>query len=88
MPLTPEELLDRIACLKRDRPTGWRMLVRQYVRTLRSMVDPDDPEAHLTIGQFPESIGRRHFPAGRGLIPFWNQPIPRPEYSTDEEFEL
>lgn len=88
MPLTPEELMDRIACLKRDKPAGWRLLVRQHVAMLRNLVDPDDPEARLTIALFPESIGRRHFPVGRGMIPFWNQPLPRPEYSTDEEFEV
>ena len=86
MPLTPDELIDLIACLKRDKPKDWRKLMRSYFLILRDMLDPDDPETHATLSQFSESIGRKYFPKGRGMIPFWNQPLPKPEYGTDTEF--
>jgi len=88
MPLTPEELLDAIAVLKRDKPAGWRALARSYIADLRDLTDPDDPESRDTMSDFPERVGRRYFPVGRGLVPFWRKPMPAPEYAPHTIFHV
>jgi len=88
MPMTPEELLSAIACLKRDKPANWKQQAKAYLRMLQAVADPEDREAMLTLQDFSERTGRKEFPVGRGLVPFWNQPIPRPEYGADEIFEV
>lgn len=86
--MTPEELLSAIAVLKRDKPAHWRQQARVYLRMLQAVADPVDREAMRTLQDFSERTGRKEFPVGRGLVPFWNQPLPKPEYGTDEIFEV
>jgi len=87
MPMTPEELLSAIAALKRDKPNKWRQQASVYLRMLQAIADPQDKEAMLTLQDFSERTGRKEFPVGRGLVPFWKKPLPKPEYGVDEIFE-
>lgn len=88
LPRTPEELLSAIFVLKRDKPIGWKNACRAYYHDLKDLLDPDDPESRATLDQFPEWVGRRMFKDGRGMVPFWDEPHPRPEISTDTEFTV